>query len=296
MRAWWGVAAAAVLGLGLVYGIAVIRAEPARNHPLFPATSMNPLVIAHRGGMHLWPENTVHAFRQAARLGVDMIEMDLRTTADGVIVVLHDATVDRTTDGSGPVHGLTLDRLKTLDAGYRWTPDDGLTYPYRGQGLTIPTLEEVLAAVPGMRLNLEIKQARPTLVPRLCETIRRFRAQHRVLVASFQAEAVHAFRDACPEVATSATPAEARAFLAMKMLPAPPYMPPVNALQLPERLGRVLVLTPSLLSAARAANFHVHAFTVNDTGEMRRLLDLGVNGIVTDRPDLMLELLGRTTP
>jgi glycerophosphoryl diester phosphodiesterase len=293
MRAWWSVIAAAALGLGLAYGIAVIRAEPAREHPLFAAARTNPLVIAHRGGMHLWPENTVYAFEQAERLGVDMVEMDLRTTSDSVIVVVHDSTVDRTTAGSGPVRGFTLERLKTLDAGYWWSPDGGATYPFRGAGLTIPTLEEVLAALPSMRLNLEIKQAEPSLVPRLCETIRRFRAQHRVLVAPFRGKAVQEFRDACPEVATSATPAEARAFVAMKLLPAPPYMPPVKALQVPERLGRLPVLTPSLLSAARAANFQVHAFTVNDTGEMRRLLELGVNGIVTDRPHLMLEILGR---
>jgi glycerophosphoryl diester phosphodiesterase len=294
MRFRWGVALAVTgLLLALVYGIAVIRAEPVTDHPLFARAPNHPLVIAHRGGMHLWPENTLYAFGEAAALGADMLEMDLRTTADGAIVVLHDPTVDRTTDGTGDVRRFTLAQLRDLDAGYRWTPDGGRTHPYRGRGLRIPTLEEVLTALPDARLNLEIKQTDPPMAEALCALLRAHRSPTRSLVASFHETAIQQFRRACPEVATSATAAEARNFAALQLLPAPPYVPPAQALQMPERLGAVPVITAPLVRAAHRSNLQVHAFTVNDTAAMRRLLELGVDGIVTDRPDLMLRLLGR---
>jgi glycerophosphoryl diester phosphodiesterase len=287
------VLAIAALLLGLVYAIAAIRAEPVRTHPLFARAPHHPLVIAHRGGMHLWPENTLYAFERVAALGTDMLEMDLWTTADGAIVVLHDRTVDRTTDGTGEVRALTLAQVRELDAGYRFTTDGGRSFPYRGQGLRIPTLEEVLVAVPHARLNLEIKQADPPMAGQLCALIRAHRSPTRVLVASFRDAVVREFRRACPEVATSATAGEAQRFLALQLLPSPAYVPRAKALQLPERLGRAPIITRPLLRAAHQANLQVHAFTVNDTAVMRRLLDDGIDGIVTDRPDLLLEMLGR---
>jgi glycerophosphoryl diester phosphodiesterase len=294
MRVRWGVLLAGLLlAVALAYAIAAIRADPVREHAFFGRAPAYPLVIAHRGGMHLWPENTLYAFEQAAALGADVLEMDLRATADGVIVVLHDVTVNRTTDGHGDVRDFTLDSLRALDAGYAWSPLGARDHPHRGQGLRIPTLEEVFSELPATRLNLEIKQAEPSLVPQLCELVRRHRAQERVLVASFREAVVHEFRRACPGVATSATASEARAFVAAKLLPAPPFVPSAAALQLPTRLGPVPVVTRPLLRAARRANLPVHAFTVNDPDSMRLLLDRGVDGIVTDRPDLMLRLLGR---
>ncbi|HEX7955748.1 MAG TPA: glycerophosphodiester phosphodiesterase family protein, partial [Pyrinomonadaceae bacterium] len=115
----------------------------------------SPLAIAHRGGAGLWPENTLHAFEHAAALGVDVIETDVRATADGEIVVFHDERVERTTDGAGEVRALTLADLKRLDAAHRWSPDGGRTYPLRGRGVTVPTLGEVFAALPEMRFNIE---------------------------------------------------------------------------------------------------------------------------------------------
>jgi glycerophosphoryl diester phosphodiesterase len=297
MRLRWGLVAAAALALLLLtYTIAVIRAEPVNDHPLFARAPDHPLVIAHRGGMHLWPENTLDAFQQAAALGTDMLEMDLWTTADGAIVVLHDRTVDRTTDGTGDVRGFTLSQVRELDAGYRWTPDGGRAFPRRGQGVRIPALEEVLVALPDARLNLEIKQNEPPMAAQLCDLLRAQDAQSRVLVASFHDAAIQEFRRACPEVATSATSGEAQRFVALQLLPSPPYVPPARALQLPYRLGAAPIITGPLVRAARQANLQVHAFTVNDTATMRSLLELGADGIVTDRPDLMLEILGRQAP
>src|SRR5512136_1719024 len=115
------------------------------------------LLMAHRGGEGRWPSNTLFAFEQAVRLGVDALEMDIQRTADGVIVVRHDPFVESTTDGSGVIHDFTLAELKRLDAGYTWTQDGGQTFPYRGRGITIPTLKEVFQAFPDMNLNIDIK-------------------------------------------------------------------------------------------------------------------------------------------
>jgi glycerophosphoryl diester phosphodiesterase len=294
MRIRWRAALGGVLlVLVVAYAIVAIRSEPVRPHPFFTLAAHHPLVIAHRGGMHLWPENTLLAFRQATALGADVIEMDLFATADGAIVVLHDPTVDRTTDGTGAVEQVTLAEVRALDAGYRWSPDGGRSFPYRGQGLTIPTLEEVFTALPETRFNLEIKRLEPTRIVELCEMIRGFGAQNRVLLASFDDRAVWRFRRVCPEVATSATPREARRFVALQLFPGTPYVPPASTLQVPLRLGRVPIVTRPVIRAAKAANLQLHAFTVNDAGPMRQLLGMGVDGIVTDRPDLMLQLLGR---
>ena len=126
-----------------VYAILALLAQPSSGPPFFAQFDQRPLVMAHQGGKGLRPENTLSAFEHAVALGVDVLEMDIHTTADGAPVVMHDETVDDTTDGTGPLLSFTSAELKELDAGYDWTPDDGQTFPYRGQGITVPTLEEV---------------------------------------------------------------------------------------------------------------------------------------------------------
>ena len=285
----------AVLLASLVTAHLVLAAlvKPVPQHP-FWATATEPRVIAHRGGRGLWPENTLHAFRKAADLGVDVLEMDIRQTADGVLVVLHDETVDRTTDGSGPVAALTLARLRELDAGYRWSPDGDRTHPHRGQGLTVPSLREVFSALPRARMNLEIKARGPTLSEPLCALIREHGMEHRVVVASFGQDAMDAFRAACPQVATAATADEARRFFRLTALFLDPlFEPRAEALQVPERLGNLEVLTPGFLRAARRLNLKIDVWTVNEPEDMKRLIALPVDGIMTDYPDRMLALRGK---
>ena len=130
-----------VILLALV--LAAILSSRAPDHPYYSSELSYPLVIAHQGGDELWPGNTMYAFEQAAALGVDVLEMDLHITKDGVLVVMHDETVDRTTDGAGKIEEMTLEEIKALDAGYDWSPDGGDTFPYRGQGIEVPTLEEI---------------------------------------------------------------------------------------------------------------------------------------------------------
>ena len=138
-------------------------------------------VIAHRGGWRLWPENTLYAFQHAVDLGVDMLEMDIRSTKDGHIVVFHDETVTRTTNGSARVNDLTLVELKQLDAGYKWSADNGATFPFRGKRIVAPTLDEVFPSFPNMRMTIEIKQKDPDIVTAFGNLIRHHGMQHRVL-------------------------------------------------------------------------------------------------------------------
>ncbi len=283
----------AVLLASLVTAHLVLAAlvKPVPQHP-FWATTTGPRVIAHRGGRGLWPENTLHAFRKAADLGVDALEMDIRQTADGVLVVLHDETVDRTTDGSGPVAALTLSSLRELDAGYRWSPDGGKTYPHRGQGLTVPSLREVFSALPGARMNLEIKTRDGILSKPLCQLIREHRMDQLVVVASFGQDAMDAFRSACPGVATAATAEEARQLFRLTALFLDPlFEPRAEVLQVPERLRDLEVLTPRFVRAARRLNLKIDVWTVNEPEDLKRLIALPVDGIMTDYPDRMLALI-----
>jgi len=264
---------------------------PVAGVPLFERLD-RPLLIAHQGGDGVRPGNTLQAFLHAWELGAPMSEMDIHTSADEVLVLIHDDTVHATTQGTGVVREMTLPDLQELDAGYRWTPDGGQTFPWRGRGLTIPSLEEVLDALPESYFNLELKQVEPSVAPPVCALIRARGLEERVLVASFSTRALREFRRVCPEVATSAGAWEARAFLLLHHLRLTrAWTPPFEAIQLPPRSRGLRLLTPRLLSSARERNLEVHAWTINEPEEMRDLLDLGVDGLVTDYPDRMLEVL-----
>ncbi len=254
--------------------------------------SDRPMVIAHQGGEGLRPSNTLIAFENAVALGVDVLEMDVHSTNDGVLVLIHDDTVDRTTDGTGRVNDFTLAELQQLDAGEYWTADDGATTPYRGQGVRIPTLEEVLTAFPQMKFNIEIKQVEPSIASSLCETLRAHDLTDRALIASFHPTAMNEFRAACPEVATSMVEDEIRPFFILNTIfLGALYNPPGAAFQVPEYSGSLHVLTPRFVRGAQANNVAVHPWTIDDPADMERFLDMGVDGIITDRPDLMIELL-----
>lgn len=293
----------ALVGSGcLLAGVSVYAAlawstgVPAAERPFFKNESAGPLVIAHRGGAGLWPENTLYAFERAGRLGVDVIELDVRSTSDGVLVVMHDATVNRTTEGAGRVSELTLAELKKYDAGYRWSPDGGKSFPVRGRGIAVPTLEEVFKALPKMRFIIEPKQDAPSITEPLCSLLRRHAMTERVVVGSFSHSIMSEFRQACPEVATSASPSEVSRFLAMQKTGLDrAYSPPMQALQVPEYLGGLQVLSKAFVEAAHGRNLEVHAWTINETADMQRMINMGVDGLMTDYPDRLMKLLGRPT-
>ena len=298
-RVRW-LAAAALVALvaaaGVYAALALREGRPVADHEFFGG-ARRPLVIAHRGGAGLWPENTLHAFERARAAGTDVLEMDVRSTADGALVIHHDETVERTTDGRGRVGELTLAELKRLDAGHRWTPDGGRTYPLRGAGLSVPTLEEVFARHPDARFVIEIKQDAPPLAAPLCRALREHAMTKRVLVASFWQSTLDDFRRACPEAATSAALREGYEFLALfKTGLGDSYRPSMQALQSPERLRGWQVLTREFVETAHRLNLQVHAWTINDDADMRRLLDLGVDGIITDYPDRLAALRDQLPP
>jgi len=279
-------------GLAVAYVAVGALAKPVPEHPFWDAPATR--VIAHRGGRGLWPENTLYAFERAAALGVDVLEMDLRQSADGEIVVLHDATVDRTTDGSGPVAALSLAELARLDAGYRFTPDGGATHPYRGREIRVPALKEVFRALPHARMNLEMKGEGAQIAGALCALVRAHRMEQRVAVASMEQAPMDAFRSTCPRVATAATRDEVIRFARLNALfLAPLFEPRAQVLQVPERVGGYEVLTPGFARGARRLNLKLEVWTVNEPAAMRRLVDLPVDGVMTDYPDRLIALLGR---
>lgn len=284
-------AVAAIVIVGLL-----LAARPVAPHPYFANFSRYPLVIAHADdtGNGLWPGNTLAFLDGIAGLGVDVLEMDVHMTRDGQIVLIHDDTVDRTTNGTGKVWELTLAEIQALEVGYNWTQDEGTTFPYRGRGERIPTLEAVLQKFPAYPMNIEIKQAEPPMAEPLCALIKKYNRQNLVIVASFSDAAMQTFRAACPEVATAPSRGEVTPFVLFNFVfLADTFSPNYHAFQVPESSGGIPVVTPSFVAAAHRRGVQVHIWTVNDPAEMQRFIEMGVDGVMTDRPDVLLALLGR---
>ena len=256
-----------------------------------------PVVIAHQGGDGLRPSNTMAAFEHAVELGADVLEMDIHSTKDGVIVVIHDATVDRTTDGTGRVQELTFAELQSLDAGYHWPTLADESHrtdrPFRDQGITVPSLEEVFIAFPDMPMNIEIKQKEPSIVPQFCELLKKYDriGPNKTLVPSFHAETITEFREACPGVPTAVVQNEVITFFVLNKLQLHRiWAPPAEAFQVPRESAGLTVITPSFVSNLQKHDVIVHPWTINSESEMVRMLEMGVDGIITDYPDKLLEI------
>ena len=279
--------------------ITLMVTEPARSasaHSYYSVDAAYPFVIAHKGGNGLWPGNTMYAFHHAAALGVDAIETDVHVSSDGVLVLMHDDRVDYTTNGSGLIEDMTLADLKKLDAAYNWTPDNGRVFPYRGMGITVPTLEEAFRASPTKRFVLDIKRTAAPIESRICEMIRSYNMEDRVVVASLYDDIQIRFRRTCPEVASSAAFGEVAAHvLAEKCHLDGWILPSYESLQGPlDPFGvyNSLIVTKGYIQDAHSRNIKVEPW-VNDPVSMKRYIGYGVDGIVTDRPDLLLGLLDR---
>ncbi|MGE5249214.1 MAG: glycerophosphodiester phosphodiesterase, partial [Bacteroidota bacterium] len=235
------------------------------------------------------------AFEHAVALGADVLEMDAHITRDGEIVLMHDEKVDRTTDGTGLIEDLTLAQLRQLDAAYKWSPDGGQTFPFRGQGIRVPALRELFEKFPQMHYVIEIKLTRNPIDKPLCELIREDNMQDRVMVASFHDEAMSRFRETCPEVATSASRREVASFVLLgKVFLSGLLSPRFDSLQVPYETSEsygIPVVTPRFIRESHAKNVRVEPWTVNDADLMKQYLDWGVDGLITDRPDLMLKIL-----
>lgn len=246
-----------------------------------------PVPIAHRGSRTLWPENTDVSFRGAYELGYRHFETDLHITSDGALVCIHDDTVDRTTNGSGPVDRFTSSQLRDLDAGFRHRTDDG--FAFRGQGVRVPTLDWLLETFPDTSLVLDMKV--DGLAGPLAALVDDLNAYDRLIVGSFSDSRLAEFRDITDgRVPTSSGPALARLWvLASRVGRGVPG--DASALQLPTQLRGVRVVDEKLVGAAHEAGLQVHVWTVNERHEMVRLLDMGVDGLVTDRGDILKSVL-----
>ena len=238
------------------------------------------LNIAHRGGGRLRPEETLVAFENALAVGADVLEFDLHASLDDVVVAIHDETVDRTTGGTGTVRNLSFEALRALDAGYNYTPDDGATFPYRGMGLTIPTLDEILTAFPDAYYLIELKQNHPSIVDAVVASLTAHDALERVVLASFSLDTIAEVRAAAPTAMTALSLPEMVDLNAN--LDNPEYTPPAGFVQSPWDLT-----SAELVDFAHAKGLKVHPWTVNDAATMTTLIDRGVDGIMTDDPALL---------
>lgn len=254
-----------------------------------PALAGAPLLIAHRGGSGLAPENTVAAFRNAVDVwGADMIELDVHASVDGHCVVIHDATVDRTTEGTGAVASKPLSELRRLDAGYRFTADGGATFPFRGRDVRIPTIDEVLGALPGVRITVEVKTG--AAQEPLFAAIRRLRARDRVIVAGMSEAHRTLFTDYRGPVSASGEEVR-RFYMRHRMLLGRFAQLRADVVQVPEHYDGRRVVTPRFVRDLGRHGVPVHVWTIDEPADMVRLLDWGVEGILTDRPDVLGRVL-----
>jgi glycerophosphoryl diester phosphodiesterase len=251
-----------------------------------------PAGFAHRGASARVPENTLEAFREAVEVGARALELDVHMSLDREIIVLHDASVDRTTDGSGPVNAMPLAELKKLDAGYRFTPD-GATHSYRGRGIRVPTLSEVFREFPEVVVNFEIKAQATGIEEAVLREIHKANAGDRTLVTAEKHGIIRRFRKVSDsEIPTAASRFELGVFYLLSQLRLEwMFRPAYAALQIPVRHGMLKLATKRFLEAAHSRNVRVDVWTVDDPAEMRRLLDLGADGIMSNRPDLLSRVL-----
>lgn len=247
--------------------------------------------MAHRGASALYPENTMEAFAHAVACGADGLELDVHRSRDGEVIVLHDPSVERTTDGHGRAAELDLRTLRSLDAGYRFKDIRG-EHCYRGHGLRIPTLEEVLRSFPRQWLSIDLKEGDVETERRTVHLLRLYGHTQRCILGAEHARAARRLRGLAPEIPSFFSRAEVREFvLRFSSRLWWGYRPPAQSLQIPPRRGAVHLDRPALIRRAHELGIRVMYWTINDTGEMRRLLELGADGLISDHPERLGKLL-----
>jgi glycerophosphoryl diester phosphodiesterase len=256
-----------------------------RGHDLLPkGERAKPLNIAHRGGAKIGPENTLVGFQNGLLAGAEVLELDVHLTSDGELVVIHNKTVGDTTNGTGRVRTKTLQQLKQLDAGYDFSYDHDKTHPYRGKGVVIPTMEEVYRAFPDVPLNVEIKEAQKDIEQKLWQAIKVAGAEDHTLVVSKPMSFIRRFREVSSgQVATGASAPEMVAFIICSHLyPSCQMRSSYQALQIWKGVG-----ASRIVQAAHRSGIRVDVWTVDEEEDMRHFIDYGVDGIMTDRPDVL---------
>lgn len=249
------------------------------------------LVFGHRGAQGLAPANTLAAFGKGLQVGASVLECDVWRTLDGHLVVIHDGRIDNVTNGTGAVSALTLSELRQFDAGYHFS-DDNENFPYRGQNIRIPTLEMVLRAYPTARFNIDMKDHSSDMPHALLAVLSATQAENRVIISSFDGPTIRRFRQLAPGIPTALASDEVRRFIVMARLGVGIfYQPPAKYMQIPEREGMVQLATPATFRLAHRLGMDVHIWTINDQTTMRRLIAAGADGIITDYPDRLVNVL-----
>ena len=277
---------------GCLFLYRYLTIQPLKTY-LFPKAK-RPLNIAHRGGKALWPENTLYAFEHAIKLGVDVLELDVHRTADGHIVVIHDARVDRTSNGSGQVERMTLAELKALDFAYHFIPIGEKNPILRGQNISIPTLDEIFHRLPEAYFNIEIKLNSSQFAMQVVELIRRYGLSERVLLASFHPEVMRFLRTEITDIASVATREEIHTLIMLSKIGLGRLHQPTGAVyEVPMSRNELEIVTPALVEAAHVLGQEVYVWTIDDSSEMIRLLEMGVDGVLTNRPDILENAINR---
>ena len=254
-----------------------------------------PRLFAHRGASGERPENTMAAFERAVELGCECIELDVHAAQDGHVVVIHDETLERTTNGLGPVGEYSLAALQQLDAGYRFSPDDEKTQPFRASDVVIPSLEEVLSGFPQVRFTVEIKQSEPPIEETVLAVLNACDRAGDVVLASKEDAVLTRTRKLAPDVATSFAYQEIADFIQRVTTGRlDDYRPPGQAIQIPPDYKGIPLVTEATISAAHRFDLEMHVWTINEPDEIRRLLDLGVDGVMSDFPARLLAAANRT--
>ena len=253
-----------------------------------------PRIVAHRGDSANYPENTLPAFLSGVRMGIDVIETDVHITRDGEIVIWHDPTLERNTDGEGALEIHTLKELKKLDAGYTFTNDGGKTYPFRGKGIQLCTLSEALEACPDERFNIDLKSQEEDIVERYIDVIRKHNAENRVCTASFHLNNLRKLRRLAPDLLTSVSTLEvAPLVLKTKMHMLPAAFDRKIIFQVPVRQYGITIINKRFIDEMHKRDAVVMVWTINEEEEMERLYKLGVDTIMTDDPALLIKTAER---
>ncbi len=251
-----------------------------------------PRLFGHRGASGTMPENTLPAFSEALAAGVDRLEMDVHLTADEEVVVFHDPNVDRTTNGKGPLGRLRLSEIRQLDAGYQFEAPDG-SWPFRERRIRVPTLAEVLTHFPKAPLNIEIKVDEPALIAATERLLDRYEARSRVLLAAETQSLMDKIRARMPDVLTGMSMPEVLEFLGNGGNPG--YSARGFALQVPVEYAGIPIITKHFVDVAHVCGLEVHAWVINDEAEMQSLVEMGVDGIMTDFPRRAAKVLARNS-
>jgi glycerophosphoryl diester phosphodiesterase len=252
-----------------------------------------PRVVAHRGDSKHFPENTMPAFLSAVKMGIDIVETDVHITRDGVVVIWHDNTLERNTDGHGTVEEHSYDELLKYDAAYTFSKDNGKTFPFRDTGVKICKLEDVLQSCPNQRFNIDLKTKQNGIVEEFIRIVRKCGAENRVCCASFHLSNLKSIRRIAPDILTSITTVEVVNLLLrqkLRILPKKIGHGRKIIFQVPEGGYGLKVTTPSFVRMMHERGAVIMVWTINEESDMRRLFKLGVDAIMTDDPSTVIKV------